>query len=764
MNHPAEWLWYDRPAESWTEALPLGNGRLGAMVFGQTDEERICLNEDSLWAWEPGRRPPAATPEDVQQIRALLRAGRLDEANHLARTRLTASPRHLAPYQPLGELRLSLRGQGSVRYAMHPDSTGIPVMSRRMAPELGDYRRWLDLAEGVAGVSYRHAQAEHRRSCFVSHPDQVLVLHLDAGRLGGLEAVLQLFRRPFDPGTVVEGEDRLVMTGRSGAIGFATVVGLQARGGRRRVVGDQVLVEGADSLLVILAAATTFRETDPLAASHQRVDAALARGYDDLLARHRADHAALFGRVHIDLPTVTDPALPTSERLARARTVADPSLAALLYQYGRYLLIASSRPGSLPANLQGIWNDSFTPPWESKFTLNLNLPMNYWHAEAAALGECHLPLVEFVERLAVNGRATARDCYGARGFCAHHNAGLMAETEPEGQSLLACFWPMGGAWLALHLWDRARYSGDAGFLRGRAYPVLREAALFGLDVLTEREDGALVSGPSLSPENWYVLPNGEEGALCLGPAMDHQILRALFAATVAAAQDLGVDADLQAALTAAAQRLVPDRVATDGRLSEWSGPEQEVELGHRHLSHLFALCPGHDITPRTTPALAAAARASLEFRLAHGSGGTGWSRAWSAGCWARLGDGTRAADEIRAFLAGSVQGNLLCTHPPFQIDGSFGIAAAIGDLLLQDRPDGIDLLPALPPGWDRGSVRGLRAPGGLEVDLTWTDGCLAGVELRAQRAGQWRLHLPGQRPSVEVRLSPGDVWRWSSTT
>ena len=753
----AEEIWFDRPAEVWNEALPLGNGRLGAMVFGQTDEERIGLNEDSLWAWEPGRRAPPATPADVQTLRRHLAEGRLDEANHLMRTRFTASPRHLAPYQPLGELRLSFRGQGAVRYDMRPDATGIPVMSRRMGSDLHGYRRNLDLARGIAEVTYGDGAGEHRRTCFASNPDQVVVLRLQAARPGGLHLVVQLFRRPFDPGTSAGEDGALVMAGRSGAIGFAAVVQVQHRGGRRTVIGDQQVIEGADEVLLLVAAATTFRVADPEAEARQWVARAAALGYDALEARHVADHAALFGRVALHLPARHDPAAPTDVRVARARAEGDPSLAALLYQYGRYLLIASSRPGSLPANLQGIWNDSFIPPWESKFTLNLNLPMNYWHAESGALGECHLALVEFVERLAENGRVTARDLYGCRGFCAHHNAGLMAETEPEGQSLLACLWPLGGAWLALHLADHARYAGDRHFLETRAYPILREAALFCRDFLMERPDGRLISGPSLSPENWYTLPNGAEGALCLGPAMDHQIMRALFAATCAAARDLGRDPDLVADLENAAQRLVPDRINADGRLAEWSGDEREVELGHRHLSHLFALCPGWDITPRATPELARAAQASLEFRLAHGSGGTGWSRAWSAACWARLADGDQAWAEIRAFLTGSVQANLLCTHPPFQIDGSFGISAAIADLLLLARPDGIDLLPGLPSAWSEGEVRGLRAPGGLEVDLTWRSGQLERARLRAHRPGRWRLILPDDRV-LEVDLVADEEW------
>ena len=771
---PANVLWYDQPAEAWTEAMPIGNGRLGGMIFGQTDEERIALNEDSLWAGTPGRRVNPDARRHLDQVRELLFAGRIDEAGHLARLSMTASPRHLHPYLPLGDLRLLFRGQGKTSYALRPDATGIPVFAKRMGEEIHGYRRALDLDDGLATVEYQVGDRRHEREIFASHPDQVLVVRLRTDAPGGLDVACHLFRRPYDPGTVILDDAQghgLLMAGTTGTdgLGFCTLVRIAAPGGTITALGDVLSITGAPEAILYLAAGTTFRTPDPQATCAAQIAQAMAKPYADLRQRHVADHRALHGRVHLHLGEQPAPAAPINVRLARCAAGAeDPALAALLFQFGRYLLIASSRPGTLPANLQGIWNDSFTPAWESKFTLNLNVQMNYWPAETCALGECHQPLFDFIDRLAEDGKRTAQEMYGCRGWVAHHNASIFADSAPEGQSLLACFWPLGGAWLCLHLWEHVQFSKDQNFLRTRAYPRMRGAAEFFVDFLVRRSDGRLVSGPSLSPENWYRIPGGEEGALCMGPAMDHQIIRELFSACIAASEQLGMDQEFAATLTELISQLPPDRIGSHGQLLEWPEEYDEAEPGHRHISHLFALSPGTSISPRSTPALAKAAQVSLERRLTAGSGSTGWSRAWTTHAWARLGQGDAAWTGIREFLRSSTLPSLLCTHPPFQIDGNFGITAAIAEMLVQSQDGDLLLLPALPVSLPAGSVRGLRARGGLRVDLRWQAGQLAEVTLVAERPGTWQIRcgapVDGNPLPTTVTLEAGERMSWNTVS
>ncbi|MBO9707401.1 MAG: glycoside hydrolase family 95 protein [Caulobacter sp.] len=731
-------LWYQQPAQEWVEALPIGNGRLGAMIFGDVWAERLQLNEATLWTGGPYDPVNKRAREGLGPVRDLIAAGRYAEAEQKANETLVATPPREMAYQPFGDLGLRWVGaQGGV----------------------GGYRRSLDIDNAMAETRFQIDGVRYRRRMLASPVDQVIAMEVTASRPGALNFDVTLTSAQTIQQVTLEGPSTIKIAGRNndgeaGTPGQLTYCGrarVMAQGGSTRAVDGRIEVRGANRVTILVAMATSYRRYDdvtgdPDAITRGQLDKAAAKTFDQLARAATMAHRVLFDRVTLDLGGQDDVGVPTDRRLARNEATDDPGLAELYFQYARYLLIACSRPGGQAANLQGIWNDQVKPPWGSNYTININTQMNYWPAEAGGLAECAEPLFELIADLAERGAVTARQMYGARGWVAHHNTDLWRGTAPFDHAK-AGLWPTGGAWLCLHLWERYDYGRDKRFL-ARAYPIMRGAALFFLDTLqTDPATGWLVTSPSVSPENRH----GFGSTLCAGPTMDMQILRDLFDHTREAARILGLDADFRQDLAKARDRLAPTRIGAGGQLMEWKDDWDAVAVDpkHRHVSHLYGLYPSWQLDPAVHPDLAAAAKRTLENR---GDKTTGWAIAWRINLWARLGDGDHAHEVLRLLLARErTYPNLFDAHPPFQIDGNFGGAAAIMEMLVQSKGDIVDLLPALPKAWPTGSLRGVRLRNTGLADIAWRDGKLERVTLRFATAGKRTIRCGGVSREIFVR-------------
>jgi alpha-L-fucosidase 2 len=786
VSRSNEMIWYRFPAPVWDEALPVGNGRLGAMVFGGANsgekngdlqpprrngvpmdgahtsgaDEHLQLNESSLWQGSRANRLNPGAHDAFLEIRKLLLesggtdGAKISAAEKLASQNMIGIPPGMPSYSTLGDLYLRATNKGTVT----------------------DYRRQLDLATGVVRVNYSMNGIRYTRETFASVPDEVIVERIAADKKHSISFTASM-DRPADFAVNTKSQNTLVL--REGPehkdqIKFAGEVLIRPAGGSVRADSSTVTVDAADSITILIAAATDFKGGpftggDPLAKCDRTLALARNRTAAAMLARQEAVYQPLFERMSLHLETAPNSAgnLPTDERIRRVSTGADDlGLQELYFQFARYLLISSSRPDGLPANLQGIWASGIDNPWGSKYTININTEMNYWLAEPAGLGQTVLPLINLVDMIRTPGTGTgtrvAREYYGARGFVIHHNTDIWGDAEPiDGYQW--GLWPMGGAWLSLYAWDHYAYTEDKKFLRDRAWPILQGASQFFLDYLVDDGSGHLVTGPSISPENSYSLPDGSHHSLTMGPTMDIEIVRELFTRTLDAGHILGADSAFLSQVENALSKLPPFKVGKHGQLQEWQLDYDEPEPGHRHISPLWALFPGTQISIEHNPDLAKAAQTLLERRLSFGGGQTGWSRAWVINFWDHLHDGAKAYDSMRVMFSQSTFPNMMDTHPPglFQIDGNLGAANGMLEALIQSRwmPDAteVELLPAVPEQWSEGSVTGVHVRGGAVLDMHWKAGKVESLTVHAMSSGSLRLIPPEGQTLATIRVSDGKV-------
>ncbi|MCC2600721.1 glycosyl hydrolase family 95 catalytic domain-containing protein [Sphingobacterium sp. FBM7-1] len=743
-------LVYDKPAADWNEALPIGNSRLGAMVFGNPSREQIQLNEETIWAGEPGNNVPKNTYDKIVEIRRLLAEGKPAEAQALSNeTFPRQSPEDLdygMPYQTFGSLWLNFPG--------HEAFT--------------DFHRELDIQDAVARTSYTVNGVRYNREVFASFTDDVVLVRLTSSKKNALSFSIGL-STPQVQHTLASTDKQLILKGTSGSfdvktgkVQFEGIVRPILKGGKLSAHGDQLSVDNADEVILYISIGTNFNKYNDLGGNpskhaQAKLDKAIGTKYAQALQNHSQKYQSFFNRVQLDLGTSAQAAKTTDVRVREFATTSDPALVSLYFQFGRYLLISSSQPGGQPANLQGIWNDKLNPPWDSKYTVNINTEMNYWPAEVTNLSEMHEPLFSMLEDLSVTGQESAKEMYRARGWNMHHNTDLWRITGVVDGGYYG-MWPMGGAWLSQHIWQHYLYNGQKSFLQ-KYYEILKGKALFYLDVLHEDRSGRwLVLSPSMSPENSY-LP-GSIG-ISAGTTMDNQLIFDVFHNFIDAAKILGTDAALADSVQLALDRLPPMQIGQHTQLQEWLEDLDKTTDQHRHISHLYGLYPAGQISPFRHPDLTEAAINSLIYR---GDKSTGWSMGWKVNWWARLLDGNQTYKLIQEQLSppvgdkgqgGGTYPNLLDAHPPFQIDGNFGCTSGIAEMLVQSYDGNIFILPALPDAFPQGSISGLKVRGGFEIDIAWADSKLTTLRIKSALGGNCRLRLAaGTNLEGDATLQP----------